>query len=182
MLVTQLKNQDPLDPMKNDQFAVNLAQFSQLEQLVQINKTLDGDSQSDVASLSGYLGTEVTLNESKVTVKNNDGGRIRFTLPSDATNVKLDLTNSDGGVVETVDLGDLAGGSYSVNLTDLNTAYGEYGIKVRATGSSGVEKPYDAYAAGIVTGFVPGPNAALLLGDRRISTTDVREVNLPAAA
>ena len=181
MLVTQLKNQDPLDPMKNDQFAVNLAQFSQLEQLIQINHSLDGDNQGDVASLSGYLGTEVTLNESTVSVKDNDGGRVRFTLPSDATDVKLDLTREDGSVIESVELGDLSAGSYSVNLTELNTAFGEFGIQARATGASGIENEYEAFVAGIVTGFIPGPDAALLIGDRRISTADVREVNLPAA-
>jgi flagellar basal-body rod modification protein FlgD len=40
LLVTQLKNQDPLNPADNQQFLAQLAQFSSLEQLMSINKTV----------------------------------------------------------------------------------------------------------------------------------------------
>ena len=38
LLSAQLKNQDPLDPMKQDKMAAELAQFSSLEQLTNLNK------------------------------------------------------------------------------------------------------------------------------------------------
>ena len=65
LLVTQLKNQDPLNPMENDEFAVKLAQFSQLEQLVGINEKLDKPT-SDFTSMAAYLGHEVTLNNNTI--------------------------------------------------------------------------------------------------------------------
>jgi len=43
MLITQLKNQDPLNPMQGDQMASQLAQFSSLEQLTSLNQTLSGE-------------------------------------------------------------------------------------------------------------------------------------------
>lgn len=51
LLVAQLKNQDPLDPVNNDQFVTQLASFSSLEQLMSINegvgKLVDGSKESD---------------------------------------------------------------------------------------------------------------------------------------
>lgn len=41
LLVTQLQNQDPMQPQDNGEFIAQLAQFSSLEQLQQMNKTLD---------------------------------------------------------------------------------------------------------------------------------------------
>ena len=38
LLVTQLQNQDPLNPMKNEEFVTQLATFTSLEQLISINK------------------------------------------------------------------------------------------------------------------------------------------------
>jgi len=57
LLVTQLQNQDPLEPMSNDQMAAQLAQFSQLEQLESMNsnfaKVLETTEFSYATSLIG---------------------------------------------------------------------------------------------------------------------------------
>ncbi len=42
LLVAQLQNQDPLNPMDATQFVSQLAQFSEMEQTLEIRKTLDG--------------------------------------------------------------------------------------------------------------------------------------------
>ena len=41
LLVMQLKNQDPLEPMKNEQFVAQLAQFNSLEQMINLNKSFE---------------------------------------------------------------------------------------------------------------------------------------------
>src|SRR5215218_7368484 len=46
MLVAQLKNQDPMSPMKGDEMAAQLAQFSSLEQLTNISKAIEAQSES----------------------------------------------------------------------------------------------------------------------------------------
>lgn len=57
LLVTQLQNQDPLEPMKNDQMAMQLAQYSQLQQLESMNSNfssiLDATQKSYASSLLG---------------------------------------------------------------------------------------------------------------------------------
>ena len=182
MLVTQLKNQDPMDPMKSDQFAVNLAQFSQLEQLISINDKMGTSGSSGSSSMATYLGQEVVYNAENIQVRDHDGGRVRFNLGSDASNVRVELLNSNGSVKETVDLGAVAAGKHSAVLSGLQTASGEYGVRVVATGLNGQESTINSNVAGIVTGFVPGADPILLVGDREVSQGDILEVNLPGTA
>ena len=63
MLTTQLENQDPLEPEKSSDFAVDLATFSSVEQQVQTNELLAAmaaDTQSrNLANLAGWVGMEV---------------------------------------------------------------------------------------------------------------------------
>lgn len=63
LLVTQLQNQDPLKPMDDKEFTAQLAQFSSLEEMKNISKSIDGlvASQSSSAKTSavGFIGKEV---------------------------------------------------------------------------------------------------------------------------
>ena len=58
MLVVQLQNQDPLNPMESQEFAVQLAQFSQVEGLLNIQETLEQSQQSD-ATVSEFQSRDV---------------------------------------------------------------------------------------------------------------------------
>ena len=51
LLTTQLSNQDPLNPMEDREFIAQLAQFSSLEQMQTLNKTMDGKSEEMLDSL-----------------------------------------------------------------------------------------------------------------------------------
>ncbi len=77
MLVAQFQNQDPLNPMDGTDFSAQLAQFSQLEQLIGLNEAMDGlsgvlgnDSQDNVLD---YIGKTVV---GDVDVMNIDRGTI----------------------------------------------------------------------------------------------------------
>lgn len=180
LLVTQLKNQDPMDPVKNDQFAVNLAQFSQLEQLMSINDKV-GQTTSDLGSLAAYLGHEVTLNTDKVSVANHDGGTIKFNLPQDAASVKVQLVDPiTGQVQENMDLGAMNGGKHTVQLSNLSTLSGAYQVKVSAIGTIGGSFDAPVHAAGLVNGFIPGPTPKLLTASGEIDPADVIEVSVPS--
>ena len=61
LLVVQLQNQDPLNPMQGDQMASELAQFSSLEQLQQINTTLTGQ-QTSSGALLGAIQASAAIN------------------------------------------------------------------------------------------------------------------------
>lgn len=61
LLVTQLKNQDPLDPMKNEQFVAQLAQFNSLEQMLNLNKSFSQMlSLQQLTQAAGFIGGNVS--------------------------------------------------------------------------------------------------------------------------
>lgn len=179
LLVAQLKNQDPLNPMDNQQFAVQLAQFSQLEQLVSINekvgKTESGGS--DFSSLASYLGHHVVTNSDNVNVVNNDGGAIVFKLPN-TSNVEVRLLDSAGKVVESHPIGSLPGGEQSLRLTGLTTNSGNYKVEVVATSASGAQTKPQVFAGGVVSGVIPGADPKVIINGKEISTSAIKEVRL----
>src|ERR1041385_8234247 len=74
LLTTQLKNQDPLQPMDSNQFTQQLVQFSQVEQQINSNKNLESlisltKSQTTTAAVS-YLGKTLTLNDGTASLVN----------------------------------------------------------------------------------------------------------------
>lgn len=76
MLIAQLKNQDPMNPLQGTEFAAQLAQFSSVEQLTNLNSTLTAQNQRYTelvnAQSIGLIGKEVTANkaagDSKTTI------------------------------------------------------------------------------------------------------------------
>ncbi len=183
MLVTQLKNQDPMNPMNGDQFAVNLAQFSQLEQLVSINEKLGGTDKTggtDSASLASYLGHEVLTDSKTVTVDSNDGGLLRVNLPSDATIVEVELFGKDGKSVKTIPFGEAKKGEQSLLLNNIDVANGDYSYKITMTTAAGGTSSVLGRTGGLVSGFIPGADPKLLIGSREISPSDVKTVLAPS--
>lgn len=177
MLVAQLKTQDPMNPMDGDQFAVNLAQFSQLERLVSIDNKLGGDSAgADSASLASYLGHEVTLNTQKVTVEAGEGGILRTKVPFDGAELEADLIDAKGKIVDTIDLGVHNKGEKSIELSGLTVPSGEYSFELRAKGAGGSSGKLLAQVGGLVSGFVPGADPKLLIGGREVAPADVKAV------
>jgi len=177
LLVTQLKNQDPLDPMKSEEFAVNLAQFSQLEQLVSINEKIGGGAGGSEMSLASYLGHEVFMESETVRVDGSDGGALKVSLPRGGA-VSVELLDSAGRVAETIDAGTLEPGEQTIRLRDLSAASGDYGYRVKVMPPSGAPAEVPALVGGMVTGFVPGPSPMLIVGGREVAAADVREVRM----
>lgn len=174
ILVTQLQNQDPLNPMSNDQFAVDLAQFSQLEQLINLNEKFDQQG-TDAGSLAQYLGHRVAIDSADIDLSALELEQIEVKLPSDAQ-VAINLLDGNGEVVSSLPIGFLNKGTHAIDLSEFTDLTGKYQFEVSATDTSGSEIPAQSYLLGSVTGFVPGPNGSLLVGDREVGMDGVRLV------
>lgn len=184
LLVTQLKNQDPEAPLDSKEFAVQLAQFTQVEKLISIDDKLG--AQSDAASLgsmAGYLGHQVVLNSQEVAAKGGQAGQLQLDLSRDSGNVIVQFVNSQGVVVGQKDLGERSAGKQMVSLDGLTVPDGYYKVKVTATNKvgGGTFEP-SAAVAGVVSGFIPGPTPLLIVGGREVAVSDVKEVSVANSA
>jgi flagellar basal-body rod modification protein FlgD len=180
LLVTQLKNQDPEAPLDSKEFAVQLAQFTQVEKLISIESMLAAqNSAASAGSMASYLGHNVVLNSSQIDVAAGKASQIQLDLAKSAQQVNVQLVNARGIVVGQKQLGAMQAGKQIVSLSDLGVADGPYTVKVTASNTNGSSPfPVNALAVGLVSGFVPGPDPKLLVGSREIKMADVKEVAL----
>lgn len=178
LLMNQLKNQDPLDPMKSEDFAVQLAQFSSLEQLVEINKKVGSstDSSSSVATMASFLGQQVTISDTSATFSNGKGPDVQLTIPSGAQAVRVDLLNSNGKVVASKTLDSVTAGNQSVSFNDSSVADGTYTAQAVEVNANGQFVNLTTKLGGVVEGFVLEPSAALLVNGQQVSLDKVTQV------
>jgi len=180
LLIAQLKNQDPEAPVDSKEFAVQLAQFTQVEKLTSIEQKLASQNQNNISSMAGYLGQQVKLSSTDVKVSSGSGGQLQIDLTGATPIVKVDLLDAKGKVVGTKTFENLPAGKNFVTLDGLGVQDGSYGFSVSATRPSGAGfyKP-SAAVSGLVTGFVPGPDPKLVIGNQEFSVGAVQEVTLP---
>jgi len=105
LLVAQVQNQDPLEPMDSTTFVSQLAQLSQVEQAIQTNKNLESisgrmDSVTAFADL-GLLGRTVRV-EGDQTELRGGAAVFSYTPAAPAAQVELELIGPDGAVAHRV--------------------------------------------------------------------------------
>ena len=182
LLVTQLKNQDPLNPMDNAQMTSQMAQMSTVSGIERLNTTLNslvdniGTSQSmQAASMIGkgvlVPGSNLTLSEGAAY-----GG---INLESAADQVTLKIKDSGGNVIQTEKLGAHEAGVFNIGwdgvLADGTTApAGKYTFSVEAV-QGGNAVTATALQIGTVSALVRSSNGFLLdLGS--LGTVDFSDV------
>jgi len=118
MLVAQLQNQDPLNPMEGSDFSAQLAQFSSLEQLVNLGDSMDDmvqavkdSSETDVAT---FIGKEVTGNVNSVEVAFGSASGGYYNL-ADSADVMVSIYNDSGHLVRTLYPGQQTPGEYALD-------------------------------------------------------------------
>jgi flagellar basal-body rod modification protein FlgD len=159
LLVAQLKNQDPLSPLKADEFAAQLAQFSTVEQLTKLNATVT--SQREDGALQGLLnqtalgasliGKHVLAEGDQVTVTSGTPASIDATIGGSGGKVTLTMYDGAGGLAGSVQLGNLGAGNHTLRLPG-NLPSGTYTCKVEVTDAKGTAVPVRTYAQGVVDG------------------------------
>jgi len=111
LLVTQLKNQDPLNPMDNSQMTAQLAQINTVSGIQQLNTTMSGLALQSAASQGAALiGRTVEAPASSLTLASGTAS-FGVSAPKGADDAVLTITNAAGVAVRTVDLGGLPTGT-----------------------------------------------------------------------
>ena len=145
LLVSQLKNQDPLNPMEGAEFTAQLAQFSSVEQLVSMNAGMKGivdavNSQSQLSQTSfaaGLLGRTVIAEGNASTVDANGVAKVMLDLPAQAEKVTVQLLNSAGAVVAEREFDGAGAGRQTLQWKPEGIAAGTYRYAVQAEGKDG---------------------------------------------
>ena len=180
LLITQLQNQDPLNPMDSQQFAVQLAQFSSVEQLISINKKLDGGvagGGGSVSTMSQFLGKQVTLKDEPVKISQGKGPDLMLDVPVGVMSLRVDFVDKDNKTIGQETLKEIpAAGKQKLSLDGVTVPDGMYDVKVMAVTSNGTFKELPARATGMVEGFVLSPKPALLVGGQEVQVDKVEEV------
>ncbi len=158
LLVTQLQNQDPLNPMDNAQVTSQMAQLSTVNGITQLNNTLLALSgQMDVSQsmqAASLIGKDVLVPGTKISVGTSPDGITKSTpfgvdVISGAANVTVNVLDSSGKVVRKIDLGAQEVGVISVEWdgkNDMGAAVtdGAYTVSVVATDANGAAVSADA--------------------------------------
>jgi flagellar basal-body rod modification protein FlgD len=116
LLVTQMKNQDPLNPMDNAQMTSQIAQINTVSGIAQLNKSVEGLSSQFVQmqALQGasLIGKDVVVAGNKLDIENKVGTG-GFELSSAADAVKVEVLGGNGQVLDTLNLGAQSSGMHS---------------------------------------------------------------------
>jgi flagellar basal-body rod modification protein FlgD len=187
LLVTQLQHQDPLNPTDSTEFTAQLAQFSSLEQLGNINTNLE-DLQLYQASINNaqavsFIGKEISAHGDTIELANGESVSCRFELDASAEQVVVNIYDQFGNYVRTLEAAGLAAGDQALTWDGKDSrggrsADGEYRFEVLASGVD--DEPVNAktFTTGTVTGVTFVDNATYLMaGGRQIAMGDVVEVH-----
>jgi flagellar basal-body rod modification protein FlgD len=183
LLIAQLQNQDPLSPLDNQEFAVQLATFNSLEQLLGVNEKLEGlqskqllTSQLNSAAL---IGKQVTTNGNQLSLMDGSDPTLRYQLASPAARVVVNIQNSRGELVRQLEFGSQQVGEQSVrwdgkDASGKRLSSGVYTFEVNAFDPAGKKVSVSTRAQGLVTGVsFDGAEPVLELGPLRVPLSAV---------
>jgi flagellar basal-body rod modification protein FlgD len=170
LLVTQLQNQDPTNPMDNSQLTTQLAQINTLSGIEKLNTTLGSISgqinSGQSLQATTLIGHGVMVDGSQVLVGSGQTTPFGVSLEQASTATTATITDSTGKVVQTINLGGLSAGvhtfSWDGSTTDGTTAAdGKYSVSLSASNATGqlVTQPLN-YA--LVNGVTNDTSGAVL--------------------
>jgi flagellar basal-body rod modification protein FlgD len=158
LLITQLRYQDPINPSKPEEFASQLAQFTSLERMQNIEDILAGQSESNALTTlamkadlgASFIGRQVLAAGDTLSVGEDGKAVATVDVGSGGGKTTVTVYDESGKEVLSKEMGFRSGGRQVLTLGTLPK--GSYSYKVTATSTSGAEVPVQTYTAGIVDG------------------------------
>lgn len=169
LLVTQLRNQDPLNPLDNAQVTTQLAQISTVSGINQLNDTVAALSASMAAGqylqAINLVDRDVVVAGDKMTLAEGKAA-YGMAVAKDADAVSVTIKNAAGVVVRTIDLGAQKSGIHTFEWDGLDSGGkaandGTYTISITAT-AKGEAVDTDALTIAKVTGVAPTAKGTIL--------------------
>lgn len=185
LLITQLKNQDPLNPMDNSEITSQMAQISTVSGIDKLNTTLQAMAASFTANQSlqatAMIGHSVMAPGNALELRNGTAaGAVELAQGADM--VAISIRDGSGQVLHTVDLGPQAAGILRFSWdgvvdSGVSAVPGSYSFAVEAVqGGNKIEAT--ALALGQVDGVTQGKSGVFLNvhGIGEVALSDVKQV------
>ena len=189
LLTTQLKNQNPLDPLDTNAFTQQLVQFSSVEQQLKTNDFLSALVQSNNNTVQtnavNYIGKTVSASGTRSELVN--GSAVWNFALEDAAVTTVNIKDADGNVVYT-EQGSLQAGAGMFQWdgktsTGATAPDGTYSITMVGVNAEGKNVPITTEFTGTVTGIdFTGTEPVLLIGTTRVNLSGVTSIKTAAAS
>jgi flagellar basal-body rod modification protein FlgD len=184
LLVAQMQNQDPLNPMDNAQVTSQMAQINTVNGIEKLNGTMQAMSsqivQSQMLQGASLVGHDVVVPGNQMSFDDANVGEGAFEIGSSADSVQVEVLDSLGRVKDTIDLGKLEAGTHSFDWpSDAATADAGATFRITAKLASGTPVPATALMRDRVNSVsAQGDSMTLdLENSGRTPYADIRELN-----
>ena len=188
LMTAQMSNQDPFQPQSNTEMIAQMAQFSTVTGIQQLNTTMSSVqteiAQNRIATAASFVGRTVLVPGSTALADSTGGISGAVDLPSAASGLTVQISRSTGELVKTIDLGANPTGlvGFSWDGKDANgNLIGDNSYTVKAimtAGNSQSATSTDVYApiteASIPTGT--DPQTFTVEGIGKINLSDIKSI------
>ena len=189
LFTTQLKNQDPTDPVKNEAFVAQLAQFSQLEATTamktSMNSLVSSMSNDRILGAASLMGKQVAVPDGPVQVTDTTVTQGTINVPTGADGIQLQVFNDKGVLVRTQIMGAQAAGDVTLSwdgMTDGGSVApnGTYRYVANVNSKGTMSKPtVNTYATVTGVSSAGTTDGAMLLevaGGKKVNLSDVKRI------
>ena len=188
LLIAQLSAQDPLDPMGAQDFSAQLAQFSGLEQMTNVNANLEILQKLQTASQNtsslNLIGKTVESYGNAFNHSANSSETLSYSLASDAVSVRIDMFDSTGSQVDMIRIDNQGQGKNTASWDGFDKhgnplPAGTYSYTVKADNQAGVPIAVDTFSSGLVSDVVFGEDETYaIVNGKELPISAIKRVSI----
>jgi flagellar basal-body rod modification protein FlgD len=193
LMLTQMKNQDPMNPIQAHEMAAQLAAFTSVEQLQNLNTTMQEMKKEQSPTVGfealNFIGKSASGDSSEILRNKEDKSHaLKFILPREAENSEIRIRNSQGEVIRTLSVNNLKAGENEISWNGqddrgMPTPPDTYQMFIESKDKMGNKILAETKFDGTITGVnfsAQGP--ILIVGNQSIRLSDVKKIIDPKIA
>ena len=188
LLIAQLSAQDPLDPMGAQDFSAQLAQFTALEQMTNVNSNLEILQKLQAASHNtsslNLIGKTVESYGNAFRHSANSSETLSYSLASDAESVRIDIFDITGSQIDMVRVDNQTQGKNNASWDGSDKhgnplPAGTYSFTVKADNQAGVPIAVDTFSSGLVSDVVFGEDETyVIVNGKELPISTIKRVSI----
>ena len=188
LLIAQLSAQDPLDPMGAQDFSAQLAQFTALEQMTNVNSNLEILQKLQTASQNtsslNLIGKTVESYGNAFRHSANSSETLSYSLASDAESVRIDIFDITGSQIDMVRIDNQTQGKNNASWDGFDKQgnplpAGTYSFTVKAENQAGALIAVDTFSSGLVSDVVFGEDETyVIVNGKELPISTIKRVSI----